>query len=1130
MKIKLTNRPPCLFGKVLLRLFMKSIIFLFCSISFALSPLNGEAQNAEIIIDSDVTLNVKQVFRLINKQTDYKFIYRHDLIKTSPNIDLKKGVIKAGDLLDKALSPLSFTYNFTDDGTIVVKKSPTNSVESSSIKILDKKLQFQVSGTVTDVDGSPLPGANIIEKGTSNGVTADFDGKFSMEIASENAVLIVSYIGFSTKEVTLSGQTDIVVSMEEDAAGLEEVVVVGYGTQKKENLTGSVATVSSEELIKRPSANVENLLQGRVPGLQVSSSSGKPGDEGNTLRIRGIGTFSGAGSNPLVLINGISGDMTNLDPNDIESVSVLKDAASSAIYGARAANGVILITTKQGKAGSLVIDYHGNIQAQSASRLPELLYNSADYMQFWNEARARNGQAPHFTQAEIDGFRNNPNDPVNYPNFNWIDHTFNTAIVNNQSFRISGGNENTVFSVSLGYLDQPGITSNYEYQRFNGRVTVDSRLNDWIKIGGDIQFVNKDITRSNWDNNVDYQILAIYGAAPNYTPTMTLPDGSTGYVARYSSDIAEWTVRNPDAQDASGLMTETRYNVLPQFYSEINLTKDLTWNSKYALTIDNNQYKNHEHAVDNYYFKDGSYAHNNATWRLGVNDIWTTSKLSTFYSTLNFTKNFEDHNLSVLIGYNQEGFKDRYLRGQRINFPTNDLKELDAGASNGQSTGGGATEWAIQSYFGRATYDYQGKYLLEANARYDGTSRISPDTRWGFFPSLSAGWRVSEEAFMENVDWLDNFKIRASWGQLGNQNVGLYPYQEVLSTTSYPFISSEPGVIQNRMVDRNLKWETTTMTDIGVDFSMLNGLFSFTFDWYNKVTDDILYQIPVPASIGLSAPTVNFGKMKNTGIDLVVGSQKSFGDFSYSASINYSSYKNEVLEILSPTYGNTTTQVGLPFNSHYLVEFDGIFQNQAEIDAAPIHPFNPKPGDLKFKDADNNGTINADDRVVIEGAYPKSFYGGTVDLSYKNFDLSLFFQGVEGSKAHVQTLAWGLTPYMQGSPPTVDFVNNRWTGEGSTNSHPAMFVTGYGPVTGTPNTYWLLDSSYLRLKNLSIGYNIPKELCQTIGLQGVNVYMSGDNLFTFTKWPGSDPEKANTGWFTAYPQLTTYTMGVKLKI
>ena len=989
--------------------------------------------------------------------------------------------------------------------------------------------QKSISGTVTDNSGQTLPGVAIMVKGTTQGTVTGVDGSFTLAGLSEDAVLVFTFVGMKSQEITVGNQTVINVVMEIDAIGLEEVVAVGYGTQKKANLTGSVATVSSEELTKRPAANVQNLLQGKVSGLQVSSAYGKPGDEGNTLRIRGLGTFSGAGSNPLVLINGIAGDMTNLDPNDIESVSVLKDAASSAIYGARAANGVILITTKKGKSGSLSIEYHGNVQAQSATRLPELLYNSADYMQFWNEARERGGLAPHFTQAEIDAFRNNVGDP-RYPNFNWIDHVFSTAIVNNHSLSIGGGNEKTVFNMSLGYLDQPGITSNYEYQKYNARITVDTKINDWLKVGGDIQFVKKDITRSNWDNDVDYQILAIYGAGPNYTPTMTLPDGSTGYVARYSSDIAEWTVRNPDAQDASGLMTETRYNAIPQFYTEVKLMKDLTWFTKGALTFDHSMYKNHEHAVDNYYFKDGSYAHNNATWRLGVQDSWGTSTLTTFYSTLNYNKEINDHSVNVLVGYNQEYALSRSLAGKRIQFPTDDLKELNAGSTEGQTNSGDASEWAIQSFFGRATYDYKDKYLFEVNARYDGTSRIAPDTRWGFFPSLSGAWRISEESFLKDNEKISNLKLRASWGQLGNQNVGLYPYQEVLSLTSYPFISNQPGALVTRMVDKTLQWETTTVTDFGFDLNMWNGLFSLTFDWFNKVTDDILYNIPVPSSVGLSAPTVNYGSMKNTGFEFEMGSTKQLGDLRYEVNFNLSHYKNEVTKILSPSYGKTIIEEGLPFNSHYLVEMIGIFQNQAEIDAAPVHPFNPKPGDLKFRDANNDGKINGDDRVVVDGAYPKFHYGGSLSLFWKDFDLSLFVQGLEGYKAHVQTLAWGYTPYMQGSPPTVDFVKNRWTGEGSTNEHPAMFYTGYAPVTGTNNTYWLLDASYFRIKNLAIGYNVPESVYSKIGLKGLRVYVSGDNLVTFTKWPGSDPEKANNGWFEAYPQLKTYTLGVKVKL
>lgn len=984
-----------------------------------------------------------------------------------------------------------------------------------------------ISGIVKDAKGDPVPGVTVKVKGKPGGVQTDADGRFTLD-AQENEVLEITAVGFKTVEMTVRNQSSYNITMEQDVSELEQVVVVGYGTQKKMNLTGAVSTVSAAELVKRPVSNVANLLQGKVSGLQVSQTFAKPGDERNTIRIRGLGTFSSAGSDPLVLIDGIAGDMSNLDPNDVASVSVLKDAASGSIYGARAANGVIIITTKRGKSGRVNIDYSGNIQAQKATRLPDLLYNSADYMQYWNEARIRAGGQPYFPQADIDAFRNNPNDPVNYPNFNWMDHAFRTGITNNHYINVSGGSEKTTFNLSLGYLDQDGITSTYGYKKYNLLVSVDSRVADWITIGGQIRFVKKDIQKSNWDNDVDYQILAIYGAAPNYTPTKVLPDGTTGYIARYSSEIGEWTVRNPDAQDASGIYNQNYYNIIPQVYADIKLTKNLSWYTKVSASIDNSFGNRLEHAVNNYFFNDGTFAHNNSTWRLGVEEEAYQTMYLNLYSTLKYQKTFKDvHNFTLLGGYNLEYNKYQQLFGSKITFPSPDLRQLNAGASLGQIARGTANEWGIESYFGRLNYDYKGRYLFEANVRYDGTSRIAEDNRWGVFPSVSAGWRISEESFLQGSNWIDNLKLRASWGKLGNQNVGLYPYQEVLSTTSYPFSTAYPGVVSNRMVDKNLKWETTTITDIGLDLGVKNGLFTATVDWFNKVTDDILYTIPIPASIGLSSPTVNYGKMKNTGIEIEVGHGKDIGDFRYDVSLNYTRIRNEVLRVLAPSYGNTTIQEGLPYNSFYLVEMEGIFQNQQEIDNSPVHQFNPKPGDLKFKDQNKDGVINADDRVVVPGAMPKFYYGGTINLRWKNFDLNAFFQGVEGQKSFMQGLGWGLVPYIQGSPPTNDFIKKMWTGEGSTNKDPAMYLSGYAPVTGTPNTYFLLDASYLRLKNLSIGYTVPKSFTQRIGLQNLRIYASGDNLFTSTNYPGADPEKASTGWFTAYPQITIYTFGVK---
>ena len=940
----------------------------------------------------------------------------------------------------------------------------------------------KITGFVQGMDNNPLVGATVKVKGASQTTLTGSDGSFSLEVGTNAKTLVFSYVGMETQQVSISDRKDFQIQLNSLHGSLSEVVVVGYGTQKKVDLTGSVSTISAQELTKRPNSNVQNLLQGKIPGLEVSSAGGKPGNEGNTLRIRGLGTFSSAGSNPLVLIDGIQGDMTNLDPDDVESISVLKDAASGAIYGAQAANGVILITTKKGKAGVPTISYNSSVQSQSATRLPDLLYNSADYMQYWNEGRIRSGQAPYFTQETIDAFRSHPNDPVHYPNFNWIKHEFHSATANNQFLNIGGGNEKSTFNLSLGYYNQPGIFADYGFSKYSARLSAETKLKEWLTIGGQIPFIKKDVTQSSWDNSVDYEILNVYGAGPNYTPTMKLPDGTTGYVARYSNSIGEWTVRNPDAQNASGLQTINSYDVAPQFYVQAKIFKDLVWYTKGALTYDFNANKRHEIAVNNYFFDDSTFAHNNSPENLGVQENWNQNLLTTLYSTLDYQKSFnEAHHLNVLIGYNQQSNNFSSLGGSKIAFPTPNLSELNAGASLGQTTSGTANQWAIRSYFGRVNYNFKDKYLFEANGRYDGTSRISPQNRWGFFPSLSAGWNVTQEPFMKNVTWLQNLKIRGSWGKLGNQNVGNYPYQPTLSTTSYPFNSAYPGALTTGMVDPSLQWETTTVTDIGTDINVKNGLFTATFDWYNKVTDGILYNIPVPASLGLSAPTVNYGSMKNTGFDVQLGTANRLGNFGYNVSVIFSHYKNEVLKILAPSYGTTTIQEGLPFNSFYMIQWDGIFQNQAEIDKSATQPFNPKPGDLKFKDANGDGVIDAKDRVVIPGAFPKFNYSTIINLSWKNFDLSAFIQGVYGLKATTQGLTWGLTPYIQGSPPTMDLVKHQWTGDGSTNKYPAMYISGYGPVTGTTSTYFLLNASYVRLKNLAIGYDVPISLSRKIG-------------------------------------------------
>jgi TonB-linked SusC/RagA family outer membrane protein len=992
--------------------------------------------------------------------------------------------------------------------------------------------QTRVSGKVVDVDDISVIGASVREKGTSNGVVTDSKGNFSISVHDNSAVLQVSYVGYVAQEITVGDRTELNITLEEDGQALDEVVVVGYGTQKKINLTGSVASVGDAELTKRPTPNVQNLLQGKISGVQISQKGGQPGNDQGNIRIRGVGTFSSAGSNPLVLVDGVQGDISDVDPNDVESVSVLKDAASAAIYGARAANGVILITTKRGRTGDVSFEYHVTLEAQKATRLPELLTNSADYMMYWNEANERAGMPKYFSQEEIDAFRNNPNDPVNYPNFDWIDYLINTAFTHNHHLGINGGTDKINFNLSVGYLDQGGIVDYYTYKRYNIRLALESKITNWLTIGGNIQAMRKDVTNDVQGALADhYPIMHIFGCGPNYTPTMTLPDGSTGYVARYSANIGEWTVRNPVSLYNAGSNLTNNYTVRPQLYLELKLLDGLTWYTKGAVDFDYYFRKLHEHPIDNYYFNDGTWSHDGAVSNLGVRDWMNNTLYTALYSTLNYQKTFnDDHNLNLMAGYNQESSYYRELYGSRMYFPTDDLKELNAGSALNQSTSGTANEWAIQSLFGRINYDYKGKYLFEANIRYDGTSRIAPDTRWGLFPSMSAAWRMSEEAFMEDLEWLDNLKLRASWGKLGNQNVGNYPYQDVLSSTSYPFASLESGVQLTRLVDRTLQWEMTTNTEFGVEFSLLKGLFSLGAVRYNKFTDGILYNIPIPASVGLSAPTINGGQMRNIGWDFDIGHRHNFGEVRYNVSFNFSTYTNEVIKIISPSYGTTTVQEGLPYGSFYMVEWTGIFQNQAEIDNGPTHPYGPKPGDLKFKDQNNDGVINGDDRIVMDGAFPKFYYGGSLNVFWRNLDVSLFIQGVEGVKNYIDTGSPGFFPYRQGGAPTMDFVRNHWTGEGSTNSEPAMYRASYNPVLGTVNSYFLRDASYLRLKNLRIGYNFPSTIVRKLKMKGLQIYVSGDNMITITKYPGMDPERAySAGSFSSFPQLATYAFGLKVK-
>lgn len=994
-----------------------------------------------------------------------------------------------------------------------------------------KLQQKQISGLVKSDEGDILEGVTVQIKGTSNAVSTNNSGQFIIN-ASPKDILVFRLVGFKTQEITVNESKDYQVTLIYNLEELDEVVVVGYGSQKKVNLSGSVASVSGQTIAERPSPNVQNLLQGRIAGLDVVQSTGEPGRDGGSLRIRGFGS-SGASPNPLVLVDGVAGSISNLSPQDIENVTVLKDAASASIYGARAANGVILVTTKKGRSGSNDIEYNGSWGTSEATRIPDLITNSVTYMEMYNQARGRSGQPAQYTQAQIDEYRNNPNDE-RYPNFDWLGYVLGKGPMQNHNLAALGGNEKSNYNISLNYLDQNSITKGYHYNRYNGLVDFSTKAHDRIRVGTNVNFSYQDF-KAPWLTNDDLLLLA-YASAPTFQPF--LPDGS-GRVASRDYVSSGGTNRTAEEVYNTGGQFTKNYDVNAQAFIDVDVMEGLKWYSKAAVNFFNQDYRQRQFGSPSFAYQpnaQGEYqevSNGNPSF-FGLRQSSARNITKTFYSTLNYTTTIaDDHNLSILGGYEQQDNRSTNLGGNRFDFPNNTIMELDGSSPKDQSLSGNSFEWALQSLFGRVTYDYKSKYILEGNIRHDGTSRVDSKFRWGTFGGGSAAWKLSEENFIKNnVSWVDNLKLRTSYGVLGNQEImtngsaNYYPYQDILSNTTYPFSDLSSGVLLTRLTQKDLKWEKTAITDIGLDVDLFQGLFGATVDWYYKNTTDILaVRADQPGSLGLSAPVVNAGAMVNKGIEIELRHQNRIGEVSYGANVIFNRYRNKVTKLLAENVG--TIEVGQPYDNFYLYDWIGIFQSQEEIDNSPKQPNSGalKPGDLKIRDVNGDGTVGPDDRIRIsrfpDYTYSFNLYGG-----WKGFNLSAFFQGVEGQK--VQVSQWGYEPFMQGSAPSTKFLD-AWTPTNPSNTVPAVYMTGYSGVSGYPSTYFLQDASYLRLKNLYLSYDFPELVTKKIAAKGITVYVSGDNLLTWTKYEGNDPERSGSGRFAQFPQLRIYTAGIKIK-
>lgn len=1017
-------------------------------------------------------------------------------------------------------------------------------LKQDAVTIMQQQ-NLKVSGVVTDEAGEPLIGVSVLVKGTTLGNITDLNGRFSLDVP-EGSILEISYIGYKTQSIKAQREPMNIV-LKEDAQKLDEVVVVGFGTQKKVNLTGSVSAVTGDDISKRPVANAAILLQGQIPGLRVNQGLGQPGGEGTSFRIRGQGTFSSAGSDPLILINGVPGSMTNLDPSVIESVSVLKDAASAAIYGARAANGVILVTTKQGAVGDKVhISYHGNVGLHTPTKLYDRVTNSVEYMELANLAWKNSETGKQYTQDQINLYRNNVGDSQ-YPNFDWQDYMFRTAVVQTHNLSMAGSTEKTTYNVALNFVDQPGTMRGFKYRKYNATIDLTARITNFIKVGTYANLMYGETEQPRQGQNDAF--LSTLSQAPTYMPW--LPDDGTG-IRRWTSSAYSFESHNKNMPAIIGdnaMKRDDNFDINAQLWLEINLAKGLTWYTKGAARLQSNKSKDWRGSTTyTYDYHTGERSSELDKGGLGLSVGDGRRFYTNLYSYLKYDLSLVDnaHNFSLMVGYNQESEKYETLNAYRKDFAF-DLPVLNAGGTADWSNSGGEEEWAIQSLFGRFNYDFKERYLFEANMRYDGTSRISDENRWGVFPSFSVAWRATEEEFIKNLNlnWLNNFKLRGSWGQLGNQNIGLYPYQAMISgVDDYPFTKTSDGVIigyqQTAYANRNIKWETTTITDIGFDLQVFDGL-SVTFDWYKKTTDDILRSSQVSSLLGLSAPTVNNGSVENKGIEVALNYANmvkggTFGGFRYNAGVYFDRSRNKLTEFGAEEIGSySIKREGLPYDEYYMLECIGVFADQAEINASPKQfNDNTQPGDLKYKDISGpdgkpDGVIDNYDRRTFSGRFPGFEYGINASATWKGFDLSLIGQGVADKKYY--TTDWGVQPFMQGSSPNKDYIKHMWTEENPYGAkHPKLYWQDMGGGKNTrPNSYYLKDASFFRLKNVTLGYTLPRVWTEKANISKVRIYFSGDNLLTLTPYKGLDPERNGDGRDAIYPQNRIYSFGLNVE-
>ncbi|MCE7060743.1 TonB-dependent receptor [Dyadobacter sp. CY343] len=1053
---------------------------------------------------------VKKVLSQIEKQAEVRFVFSSKLIKSARkvSIDIKQKPLY--EVLDNVLTPLNLQYEVS--GKIIILKRLGNFPDEKAPDGAPKK---NVSGKVLDEAQRGLPGVSVVLKGSQIGATTDSEGFFQLNIPDNtpsDAMLVFSFVGYTSQELAINGQAAFTVSLVPEDKSLSEVVVVGYGTQKKVNLTGSVSVVTSEELTRRPVGQTSAALQGVVPGLTVTQRSGQPGRDGAGLRIRGVGTTGN--SDPLVIVDGVESAINNIDPNEIENISILKDASSAAIYGSRAANGVILITTKRGSEKGMSVNYNMYAGWQTPTDTPDKV-NGIDHINLINEAYTNTGRSPLYTEQYIqDYLTKGPADRDQFPDTDWQKMTLkNSGFMQSHYIGVNGGNDKVKVLGSFSYLDQDGIIPNTNFKRYNLRINTDAKIGKKLSTSMDIFLRRTDLTEPS------------SGAGYVFHWMRRIPANQAGILS--SGKYGEgWNGDHPLARAKDGGLTqESSLSSILNLNLTYKPTSWLTANLIYAPKFNLPFNKTFNNTVQTYRW-DGS-----PSYAVPARNSLSQSSSREWYNNLRalvtFDKTFGDHHLTVLGGFQREDQRNAWISVYREVFLLPDYQEINAGNRENERTGGSAEHWALQSYFGRLNYNYKEKYLFEANARYDGSSRFATGNKYAVFPSFSAGWRIIEESFMSGLsNVVTDMKLRASWGKLGNQNIGLYPFAAFIGIGSSNYIfdgKNITGASLNEMANPAIRWESTTATNFGLDLTLWSKL-NVTAEYYMRRTDDILLRLDIPTMIGLTAPYQNAGVVSNKGWDVSLGYRDRIEDFTYNVSVNFSDVKNKVVDMRGvQRSGLQVSNEGYPIGSFYGYVADGFFQTETEVKEHAKQFGNVAPGDIKYRDLNDDGIINNLDQQVIGSNIPRYNYSANFDFGYKGIDLSVFLQGV--GKVDGYLSGHGIMPFFEGST-IQESQRDSWRPDNTDAEFPRLAFNETNNIQNS--SYWLRNAAYLRIKNIQLAYTIPQSLLKN-KVQKLRIYASGQNMFSFDKfWPGFDVEApvGNAGW---YPQMKVYTVGLDVR-